>query len=98
MQLIVVIIIPAHIIAIRMEESHLESVFGEHYVMYKQRVSRFWPNFSNYSSPDVLKVDVYAIRRIAVDTVGVLLLPEIEDLIEVLHSHGIIPVLWHLNY
>jgi hypothetical protein len=29
------------------------------------------------------------------DTVGVLLLPEIEDLLELLHEHGIIPVLWH---
>ena len=96
--LVLVIIIPAHMIVIRMEETHLESVFGKHYLMYKQRVSRFWPHFSNYTSPDVLKVNVHAIRRIAIDTVGVLLLPEIEDLLELLHRQGVIPVVWHLNW
>jgi len=91
-----VIIIPVHTIVIKMEETHLETVFGEQYRMYKQKVSRFWPHLSNYSSPDVLQVNVHAIWKITIDAVGVLLLPEIEDLLELLHSQGIIPVLWHL--
>jgi len=93
-----VIIIPVHIIAARMEEAHLESKFGEQYRMYKQKVPRFWPHFSNYNSPDMLEVNVHSIRRIAIDTVGVLLLPEIEDLLELLHEHGVIPVLWHFPF
>ena len=94
--LALVIIIPVHMIVIKMEETHLEAIFGEQYRMYKKRVSRFWPHFSNYRSPDILKVNVRAIRQIAIDAVVVLLLPEIEDLIELLHRQGIIPVLWHL--
>ena len=93
-----VIIIPAHIITARMEETHLELKFGEQYRMYKQKVTRFWPRFSNYNSPDMIEVNVHSIRRIAMDTVGVLLLPEIEDLLELLHEHGIIPVLWHFPF
>lgn len=93
--LALVIIIPVHIIVIIMEETHLETVFGEQYRMYKQKVSRFWPNLANYNSPDMLQVNIHAIRKIAFDTVGVLLLPEIEDLLELLHRQGIIPVLWH---
>ncbi|GEM_PF-2018336 len=30
----------------------------------------------------------------AMDTAGVLLLPQIEDLLEILHQHGTIPALW----
>ena len=93
--LVLVLIIPAHLVVIRMEERHLEATFGEQYRMYKQRVSRFWPHLANYSSPEVVKVNVHAVRRIAFDAVGVLLLPEIEDLLELLHEHGVIPVLWH---
>jgi len=96
--LVPAIIIPVHIITARLEETHLESKFGEQYRMYKQKVPRFWPHISNYNSSDVLKVDVHSIRRIAMDTVGVLLLPEIEDLLELLHEHGIIPVLWHFPF
>jgi hypothetical protein len=66
--------------------------------MYKQKVPRFWPRFSNYNSPDMIEVNVRSIRRIATDTVGVLLLPGVEDFLEVLHEHGIIPVLWHFPF
>lgn len=96
--LVPAIIIPVHIIAARMEEAHLESKFGGQYRMYKQKVPRFWPRFSNYNSPDMLEVTVHSIRRIAMDTVGVLLLPEIEDLLELLHENGVIPILWHFPF
>lgn len=92
------IIIPVHLVAARMEEGHLESKFGEQYRVYKQKVPRFRPRFSNYNSPDVIEVNVHSIRRIAMDTVGVLLLPQIEDLLELLHEHGVIPVLWHFPF
>jgi len=81
-----------------MEEAHLELKFGQQYRMYKQRVPRFWPCFSNYNSPDMIEVNIHSLRRIALDTAGVLLLPQIEDLLELLHKNGIIPVLWHLPF
>lgn len=93
--LVPAIIIPVHLIVIQMEEAHLEGVFGEQYRAYKQKVPRLWPHFSDYSSPDLLSVNIHAIWRITLDTLGVLLLPQIEDLLEVLHNHGIIPILWH---
>jgi protein-S-isoprenylcysteine O-methyltransferase Ste14 len=93
--LAIVVIVPAHFIVVRLEESHLEDVFGEDYRLYRKRTPRFFPRISNYASPDEVSVSVRAIRRIALDTILVLLVPEIEDLLEVLHGHGILPVLWH---
>lgn len=93
--LVPVIIVPVHIVVARMEEANLESKFGEPYRLYKQKVPMFRPRFSNYKSSDMIKVNVHSIRRIAMDTMGILLLPEVEDLLELLHEHGIIPVLWH---
>ena len=92
----VIIIIPAHLLVVRMEESHLEAIFGERYRLYKERVPRYWPRPGSYESRKTVTVSVRAIRRIAIDTVGVLLLPGIEDLLELLHDLGVIPVLWHL--
>lgn len=93
--LVPAIIIPVHVIAARLEEADLEIKFGQSYREYKKRVPRFWPRFSNYSSPAAIDVSVKAIGRIARDTVGILLLPKVEDLLELLHQHGIVPVLWH---
>jgi len=95
LMLVPAIIVPVHIIVAQMEEAHLELLFGEQYRTYKQKVARFWPKFSNYNSPKTIEVNVHSLRRIIMDTAGVLLLPEIEDLIELLHNHGIVPVLWH---
>jgi hypothetical protein len=93
--LIPAIIIPAHIITTRMEESHLQGIFGIQYDEYKRKVPAFWPRFSNYNSPDELTVNLRSIRRITADTIVVLLIPQIEDFLELLHENGIIPVLWH---
>lgn len=92
---VLVIVVPVHVITARMEETNLGTLFGEEYRMYKRKVDRFWPNFSNYTSPETLSVNVHSIRRIFFDTTGVLLLPWIEDWLELLREQGIIPVLWH---
>ena len=93
--LVPLIVIPVHLVVVRLEEGRLEEVFGEEFRIYKRKTPRFWPRFSNYTSPDALCIDVHAIWRITGNTIGVLLLPWIEDLLEVLHQHGVIPVLWH---
>lgn len=92
------IIIPVHIVAARVEEDHLEARFGEKYRQYKKIVPRFLPRFSNYNSPRTIQIDVHSIKRIAFDTVAVLLIPQIEELLELLHENGVIPVLWHFPH
>lgn len=91
----VVIVLPTHAIAARLEEHHLASKFPKEYPPYTQTVPRFWPRFRSYHSRQTLTVSVRAIRRVTIDTMAVLLIPEIEDLLEVLHQRGILPVLWH---
>jgi protein-S-isoprenylcysteine O-methyltransferase Ste14 len=93
--LIPAIIIPVHVVTARWEEARLEAKFGEQYRIYKQKVPRFRPRISNYHSHEVLEINIHSIQRIAFDTAAILLLPEIEDLLELLHQHGIIPVLWY---
>ena len=92
---IVGIITPIHMVVIRLEERHMEGKFPAEYARYKQQVPRFWPRLRNYTSSETLVVSVRSIRRVLIDTVAVLLVPEAEDLLEVLHDHGILPVLWH---
>ncbi|MBN1943407.1 MAG: isoprenylcysteine carboxylmethyltransferase family protein [Phycisphaerae bacterium] len=88
------VIVLVHIFTVRAEEKHLEEVFGEEFRKYKRRVRRYWPGFHNYHTPDVIPVSVRAIQRIAVDTLMVLLIPEMEDMLELAHLHGL-PVLWY---
>lgn len=93
--LVPAVIIPVHFLTVIMEESHLRERFGTAYLEYQKRVPRFWPRFSAYHSPEYVEVNVKAVRRIALDTIGVLLLPQVEDFLELLHEHNILPVLWH---
>lgn len=90
-----VVFVPMHVIAVRLEERHLEARFGEDYARYRQTVPRFAPRFRNYRRKKVLVVPLRTVRRIMVDTILVLLVPETEDLLEVLHANGWVPVLWH---
>lgn len=95
---ILVLIVPVHIIVARMEERHLMELFPMEYPEYKKLVPRFIPNFKNYRSSETVEVPVRMIRRVLLDTAGILMLPEIEDLLEILHSHGIIPILWYFPH
>ena len=87
------ILVPVHFLTAKLEERHLLELFPAAYPEYARQVPRFWPKFSNYQSHESITVHIRVIRRIAIDTMGVLLLPEIEDLLEVLHQHNIIPTL-----
>ena len=90
-----VIILPVHVVVVRLEERHLASIFPEAYPAYMKRVPRFRPRLSTYESPEMVSVSVRAIRRVMVDTLAVLLIPEIEDLLEMLHHYHLVPVLWY---
>ncbi|MBN2211194.1 MAG: isoprenylcysteine carboxylmethyltransferase family protein [Sedimentisphaerales bacterium] len=93
--LLLFLFIPIHFWVVLAEESHLEKLFGDAYRDYKKKTRRFWPSFKAYHSSESVQVPVHAIRRIALDTLGVLLVPQIEDLLELLHRQNIIPVLWY---
>lgn len=88
------LVIPAHVLVARMEERHLESMFPEQYGQYQRQVPAFWPRLRNYHSPETVEVSVRAIRRMAIDTLGFLLIPAAEDVLDVLHNHGVFPILW----
>ncbi len=93
--LCVMIIVPAHLAVVRMEENHLEKLFGEDYRQYRQKVPRYLPRLRNYQSPPYIEVSVKAIRRMVIDASAVLMIPAVEDLLEMLHDHGIIPILYY---
>ncbi len=88
-------IVPAHMMAARLEEKHLVAKFPQEYPLYTKKVPSFWPRVENYHSRELLSVSMRAIRRIAVDTSGIILIPMVEDFLELLHQHGIVPVLWY---
>jgi len=90
-----VIVVPVHVIAARLEERHLVSLFPKEYSLYRQSTPRFWPRLRGYRSRESLVVSLHAVRRVVVDTAAVLLIPMVEDLLEVLHDHAVVPVLWH---
>jgi protein-S-isoprenylcysteine O-methyltransferase Ste14 len=88
------VILPVHAVVIWKEERHLLELFPEEYPTYMQRVPRLWPRLTNYRSPETITISVRAIRRAAVDGFGILLIPAAAELLEMLHRHGIVPVLW----
>ena len=89
-----VVMLPVHWWVARAEEDHLEEIFGEEYRRYRNSVPGFWPNVRKYSSPETLTVSVRAIRRVTVETAGVLLIPLLGDLIEQLNKAGLLPIIW----
>ncbi len=95
--LVLIVLVPIHILVALEEEKHLVGLFPEDFPGYKKRVPRFWPKFSIYHSPTEITIPVRAIRRVMIDTLGVLMLPEVEDIIEALHDSGLLPVLWHFH-
>lgn len=89
------ILLPVHYLTARLEEAHLCAKFPGTYAAYMERTPRFLPRPSLYHSAPTIEVSTRAIRRVLIDTTAVLLIPEIEDLLELLHESGLLPVLWH---
>ncbi|MCA9244110.1 MAG: isoprenylcysteine carboxylmethyltransferase family protein [Phycisphaerales bacterium] len=89
-----VLFVPMHLLVVRLEERHLLDLFPETYPAYQKTVPRFFPSFRNYVSQTELVVSRHAVRRLMVDATAVLLIPQIEDLLEMLHEKHYLPVLW----
>ena len=90
----ILIMVPIHLVVAKMEDEHLAELFPEEYPEYKRLVSPYWPKFSNYNSPKTIEIPIRSIRRILMDTIAVLMIPQAEDLLELLQEHHIVPVLW----
>jgi protein-S-isoprenylcysteine O-methyltransferase Ste14 len=95
---ILLLFVPATLLAIRMEEAHLEELFGEEYRDYRRQVPRLWPSLRHYAGLDRLEVPSRIIARAAIETSGILLVPLAEDVIQALHSQNWLPALWTLRF
>ena len=95
---VLLLFVPATLLTIKMEEAHLERIFGEEYRDYRRQVPRFWPSLRRYAGLDMLEVPSRIIARAAIETSGVLLVPLAEDVIQVLHSNNWLPALWALRF
>ncbi|MCC7291546.1 MAG: isoprenylcysteine carboxylmethyltransferase family protein [Phycisphaerales bacterium] len=91
----ILLVIPIHAVTAGMEERKLAAKFGSAYTSYAEGLPRFIPHFGRLRNMEWVKVSTRSIRRIILETVGVLLLPVFEDLLELLHDCDVIPVLWH---
>jgi len=93
---VLLITLPLHLLVVLSEEEHLESIFGSQYVEYKKQVPRFWFRISRFRTPEYITVSPRSIYRVTGESVMVLMIPVIEDIIELLHESGVLPVLWHI--
>ena len=89
------ITIPIHVAVILAEENHLANIFGQAYEQYKRQVPRFWFRFSNFKTPELIQISPKAIHHVLFQSILILLVPALGDLIELLHANGILPVLWY---
>lgn len=57
------------------EEAYLTQKLGEPYLDYRRRVPRWWPRWSQYTSPEVIDVDVKGLRAELMRILGWIWLP-----------------------
>ena len=86
--------LPVHTFVGRSEERHLRDLFGAEYDEYQRTVPAFLPSWKNYHSREEISVSTKAIKRVALDTSLVLLIPPAAELIEMLHNYNLMPTLW----
>lgn len=89
------VMVPIHLVVAGMEDNHLEELFPEEYPEYKKLVPAYLPKFSNYNTPEHIEISLHSIKRMLSNTIAVLMIPEAEDLLELLREHHHFPpVLW----
>jgi protein-S-isoprenylcysteine O-methyltransferase Ste14 len=90
------ILVPVHAFAIIQEERLLAATFGQQFETYRSRVPRFFPSFKHFHNPQTISVSTEVLLNCVVNVSVIVLIPLFEDLIEVLHSHNVLPVLWRV--
>ena len=85
-----------HVPAIRKEEGHLLSLFGDTFADYKARVPRFFPRSLTMTQPDRLEFSPRLFNRAVVECTMVLMIFILARGLEWAHLSGVIPVFFHL--
>ena len=88
------IFVPVHAYAVVLEERRLAEAFGAEFVAYRQRVPRFLFSFRHYCSNKTVNVSADILLRCAFTLSFIVAIPLIEELVEMLHANGLLPVLW----
>ncbi|MGC8829680.1 MAG: methyltransferase family protein [Verrucomicrobiia bacterium] len=76
------------------EEEKLKEIYGKQFEDYCQRVPRFLPNFKLYNEPEKYVFDTRLYRRAFLDGIWFVFAYPTLEIIEQLHSHNILPVLF----
>jgi protein-S-isoprenylcysteine O-methyltransferase Ste14 len=90
------ILVPVHAFAIIQEERVLAATFGQQFETYRLRVPRFFPSFKHFHNPRTINVSTPVLLKCVVNVSVIVLIPLFEELIEVLHSNDVLPVLWRV--
>ena len=91
---VIAVVLPLHFVVILSEERHLKELFQDQYEAYFRRTPRFLFKLANYNGSKTVSVSARAISRVTVDALGVLLIPPLANLVDTLHTHGTLPVIW----
>ncbi len=76
------------------EERRLEELFGEVYQRYRDATPRWLPRWSLYAEPDAVTVSPKKVRQGILDAMWYLWAYAFVQALDLLHSHGILPVLF----
>jgi protein-S-isoprenylcysteine O-methyltransferase Ste14 len=88
------VFIPVHVWVARAEERHLQGIFGREYEDYRRTVPAFLPRWRNYRTRQEIPVSMRAMWKVSMEASLILLIPPVRELVEVLHTYALIPVLW----
>lgn len=90
------ILVPVHAFAIILEERHLAAMFGPQFEAYRRRVPRFFISFRHFENPRTITVSTDVLLKCVLSVSVLVLIPLIEEFVEVMHARGILPVLWRV--
>lgn len=85
-----------HIPIILREEKHLLGLFGAEYEAYCRRTPRLFPDIRKYASVPSVTFASEPFLRAAGDASLFLLVFPLAQVLEWLHTHGLVPVFWHI--
>lgn len=76
------------------EEKRLEELFGEAYLLYRDATPRWIPRWALYTEPESIAVSPRKVRQGILDAMWYLWAYAFVQLLDLLHAHGIVPVLF----
>lgn len=90
----ILVYIPVHVVVGAAEEKHLAEKFAQQYEDYRRSTPAFLPAWKNYHTREDISVSTKAIKRVTLDAALILLIPPGAELVELLHTYHLMPVLW----